>query len=72
MLQALLDFAKSTGFYGLTMGTFIMIGISCLFLYLAIVKKFEPLLLVPIAFGVLLTNLPFADLMAATGDGNKR
>ncbi len=64
MLEALLDFAKSTGFYGLTLGAILMIGIACILLYLAIVKKFEPLLLVPIAFGVLLTNLPFAGLMA--------
>lgn len=64
MLEALLEFARSTGFYGLTAGTIAMLGIACLLLYLAIVKKFEPLLLVPIAFGVLLTNLPFADLMA--------
>ncbi len=64
MLEALLDFAKSTGFYGLTIGAILMVGIACILLYLAIVKKFEPLLLVPIAFGVLLTNLPFADLMA--------
>ena len=41
-----------------------MLAVACLLLYLAIVKKFEPLLLVPIAFGVLLTNLPFAGLMA--------
>ena len=40
----------------------IMIAIACLLLYLAIVKKFEPLLLVPIAFGMLLTNLPGANL----------
>jgi oxaloacetate decarboxylase beta subunit len=40
-----------------------MIAIACLLLYLAIVRQFEPLLLVPIAFGVLLTNLPFAGLM---------
>jgi len=64
MLEALLDFAKSTGFYGLSVGSVLMIGIACLLLFLAIVKKFEPLLLVPIAFGVLLTNLPFAQLMA--------
>ncbi len=64
MLEALLEFARSTGFYGLTAGAMAMLGISCLLLYLAIVKKFEPLLLVPIAFGVLLTNLPFAGLMA--------
>lgn len=64
MLEALLEFAKSTGFYGLTVGSIIMLGVASLLLYLAIVKKFEPLLLVPIAFGVLLTNLPFADMMA--------
>ena len=38
--------------------TLIMIAIACVLLYLAIVKKFEPLLLVPIAFGMLLANLP--------------
>ncbi|MFV0439626.1 MAG: sodium ion-translocating decarboxylase subunit beta [Desulfopila sp.] len=63
MLEAILEFAKSTGFAGLTVGTLIMLAVSCILLYLAIVKKFEPLLLVPIAFGVLLTNLPFANLM---------
>ncbi|MGN0777507.1 MAG: sodium ion-translocating decarboxylase subunit beta, partial [Aristaeellaceae bacterium] len=35
----------------------IMVGIACVLLYLAIVKQFEPLLLLPIAFGMLLTNL---------------
>ena len=40
----------------------IMIAVACGLLYLAIVKKFEPLLLVPIAFGMLLTNLPGAEL----------
>jgi len=64
MLNALLNFAQSTGFYGLTIGHIIMILISFVLLFLAIVKSFEPLLLVPIAFGVLLTNLPFAGLMA--------
>ncbi len=64
MLDALLNFAQSMGFYGLTFGAILMIAISCLLLFLAIVKKFEPLLLVPIAFGVLLTNLPFANMMA--------
>jgi sodium ion-translocating decarboxylase beta subunit len=64
MLDLFLNFLRSTGFFGLTIGTIAMIGVACLLLYLAIVKKFEPLLLVPIAFGVLLTNLPFAGLMA--------
>ena len=39
-----------------------MIVIACVLLYLAIVKKFEPLLLIPIAFGMLLTNLPGANM----------
>jgi len=64
MFEALLEFGRSTGFAGLTdYRIFVMIAIACLLLYLAIVKGFEPLLLVPIAFGVLLTNLPFANLM---------
>ncbi|MEG1441109.1 MAG: sodium ion-translocating decarboxylase subunit beta, partial [Oscillospiraceae bacterium] len=43
-------------------GTPLMLAIACVLLYLAIVKKFEPLLLLPIAFGMLLTNLPmFSD-----------
>jgi len=66
MYDALLDFLNSTGFVGLTdYRIFIMIAIACVLLYLAIVKGFEPLLLVPIAFGVLLTNLPFANMMGA-------
>jgi oxaloacetate decarboxylase beta subunit len=65
MLEILTSFFKSTGFAGLTFGAVLMIGIACLLLFLAIVKKFEPLLLVPIAFGVLLTNLPLAGMMAA-------
>ena len=39
-----------------------MIGVACVLLYLGIVKKFEPLLLVPIAFGMLVTNLPGAEM----------
>lgn len=68
MIQAMFDFWQSTGFYALfenmMWGNVLMIGISCFLLYLAIVKEFEPLLLVPIAFGMLLTNLPLAGLMA--------
>ena len=64
MLNALFEFLQNTGFCGLTIGAVLMMCISFVLLYLAIVKGFEPLLLVPIAFGVLLTNLPFAGLMA--------
>ena len=52
--------AGASGFDGViaVIGTPLMIAIACFLLYLAIVKKFEPLLLLPIAFGMLLTNLP--------------
>ncbi|MEG1524073.1 MAG: sodium ion-translocating decarboxylase subunit beta [Clostridia bacterium] len=58
------EFLKTTGFYQLATNplTLVMIVVACFLLYLAIVKKFEPLLLLPIAFGMLLTNLPGAGL----------
>ena len=55
---------EGSGFYALTYQNLIMILISFVFLYLAIAKKFEPLLLVPIAFGILLANMPETGLMA--------
>ena len=63
-MQAILDFLKSTGFYllGDNPLNVVMILIACVLMYLAIVKKFEPLLLLPIAFGMMLTNLPGANL----------
>lgn len=56
------NFIKSTGFANINWQTILMIFIACVLLYLAIVKQFEPLLLLPIAFGMLLTNLPGAGL----------
>lgn len=53
-----IDFLESTGFAQLSWGTILMLLTACLLLYLAIVKKFEPLLLLPIAFGMLLSNIP--------------
>lgn len=47
----------------------VMLGVACLLLWLAIHKKFEPLLLVPIGFGALMANLPLAGLMTAPQDG---
>ncbi len=64
MLSAIIDFLKDTGFYGMTIGNAIMLCVSFVLLYLAIRHEFEPLLLMPIAFGMLLANLPFANLMA--------
>ena len=62
MIDGIINFLKQTGFYLFSEGDnwkmLIMIGIACLLCYLAIVKKFEPLLLLPIAVGMLLTNLP--------------
>ena len=60
-MEPILNFLQQTGFYMMSLGdnwkTLLMIAIACVLLYLAIVKKFEPLLLLPIAFGMLLTNL---------------
>lgn len=65
MLQSFVNFLGNTGFAALfadggleALKIILMIAIACVLLYLAIVKKFEPLLLLPIAFGMLLTNLP--------------
>lgn len=63
-MDAILDFIKTTGFALIASDwrVLIMIAISCVLMYLAIVKKFEPMLLLPIAFGMLLTNLPGASM----------
>ena len=65
MLESFANFLQNTGLYALissggidAVKTIIMIAVACVLLYLAIVKKFEPLLLLPIAFGMLLSNLP--------------
>ena len=67
MLDAFFDFIKTTGFARIAEEPLqlVMIVIACVLLYLAIVKKFEPLLLLPIAFGMLLTNLPGAGMYHA-------
>lgn len=64
MGQALMNFWQDTGFANIEGGQIIMMLISFVLLYLAIKKGFEPLLLVPIAFGMLLANLPVAGVMA--------
>lgn len=67
LIDILGDFLKSTGLAEITGGQIIMILTSFVLLYLAIKKGFEPLLLVPIAFGMLLANLPLAGLMEEGG-----
>ena len=65
-MEYIMKFVQQMGFYeifaniGETWPNLVMMGIACVLIYLAIVKKFEPLLLLPIAFGMLLTNLPLA------------
>lgn len=57
-----------TAFFNLTWGNYLMIAVACFFLFLAIHKQYEPLLLLPIAFGMLLVNI-YPDIMAHTGEG---
>ena len=64
-MEAIMNFIQATGFYQIATGdvkVVIMMIIAFALLYLAIVKKFEPLLLLPIAFGMLITNLPGAEM----------
>ncbi len=68
-IDSLIKLWHSSGFASLTWQHGVMIVIACILVYLAIVKKFEPLLLLPIAFGVLLANLPLAGLMAEPEEG---
>jgi oxaloacetate decarboxylase beta subunit len=66
-MQSLLNFVSETGFVGFFAAdgwkNAVMIVVALLFLYLAIKKGFEPLLLVPIAFGMLLANIPYGGVM---------
>ena len=67
------NLVHQTAFFSLTWGNVVMIAVACFFLYLAIKHGFEPLLLVPIAFGMLLVNI-YPDIMlhaedAANGTG---
>lgn len=55
--DTLMGLVESTGFFNLYWGNYVMIGVALIFLYLAIAKGYEPLLLVPISFGMLLVNL---------------
>ena len=62
-METMDNLLHQTAFFNLTVGNFIMILVACVFLYLAISKGFEPLLLVPIAFGMLLVNI-YPDIFA--------
>ncbi len=65
--ETLSNLIHQTAFFNLTWGNYLMIAVACVFLFLAIKKGFEPLLLVPIAFGMLLVNI-YPDIMAHPED----
>lgn len=67
ILESLESLRLSTGIANLSWGQFVMIGIGFLLIYLAIARKFEPLLLIPIGFGGILSNVPIADIAGASG-----
>ena len=69
VVNTLSNLLQQTAFLNLTTGNLIMIAVACFFLYLAIGKGFEPLLLVPISFGMLLVNI-YPDIMIHAEDSS--
>ena len=68
IITTLGNLVHQSAFFGLTWGNYLMVLVAFVFLYLAIKKGYEPLLLVPIAFGMLLVNM-YPDIMKAPADG---
>lgn len=67
LLETMQGFLSSTGFMALDYKSLIMIAVALIFMYLAIKKEYEPMLLLPISFGMLLVNLPLNGLMEEGG-----
>jgi len=67
-MDIFIQLARESGLANITLGNFAMFVIAGILIYLAIAKKYEPLLLIPIGFGAILANLPLAD-MASDGGG---
>ena len=57
IIETMENLALQSAFFNLEWGNYVMIAVACVFLYLAIAKGYEPLLLVPISFGMLLVNI---------------
>jgi carboxybiotin decarboxylase len=66
-MDPLLKLWGSMGIANMDLGQVLMMAVGCLLIYLAIAKKFEPLLLVPIGFGAFLSNIPVADIGGPDG-----
>lgn len=71
ILNTMENLIHQTAFFNLTIGNYVMIVVACIFLYLAIGRDFEPLLLVPIAFGMLLVNIFPGIMMTIEESANK-
>lgn len=69
IITTLGNLVQQSAFFGLTWGNYLMVAVALFFLYLAIKKGYEPLLLVPISFGMLLVNL-YPDIMLSIEDSN--
>ena len=69
ILSTLGNLVHQTAFFNLTWGNYLMVLVALFFMYLAIKKEYEPLLLVPISFGMLLVNL-FPDIMLSIEDSS--
>lgn len=67
-METFLELFRQSGIAQITLGNLVMLGISAVLVYLAIGKEYEPLLLIPIGFGIALANFPLAD-MGAYGEG---
>ena len=67
--ETLGNLIHQTAFFNLTVGNYLIIAVACFFLYLAIKKEYEPLLLLPIAFGMLLVNI-YPDIMIHPEDAS--
>lgn len=68
-INTITDLVNNSGFARGHWTQYLMILIACVLIYLAVAKKYEPLLLLPIAFGVLLANIPFANLSSYDEEG---
>ena len=70
MSEIVKQMIDTSGLANLTFNNLFMIALACIFLYLGIRKQYEPYLMIPISFGILLVNLPLAGLISAGADGN--
>ncbi|MCD8120164.1 MAG: sodium ion-translocating decarboxylase subunit beta [Lachnospiraceae bacterium] len=69
ILETAGSFLQQTAFFNLTWGNYVMIVVACVLLYFAIVKQYEPLLLLPIAFGMLLVNI-YPDIILSPSESS--